>query len=327
MLARVKHRRQIILAPAAVALTLLCALVGPEGFGLPDWNTPLGRALLTLRLHRIATGFVVGAALASSGAVFQAILRNPLADPYVLGVSGGGALGAALTIMLGWYAWNPLILPLGAFIAAAATLALVYALASHDGSPSIYGLILSGVIVSAMASSVLLLLLSLASVEGLHSITWWTLGNLQGGSTPLLLACAGCALVGWLVNWGLARDLNALALGAEMAHHLGVRTGAVVAIALAAATLAAAAAVALAGLIGFVGLLVPHAMRQVTGADHRRLLPVTALAGGALLTICDTLARTLMAPRELPVGVITALIGGPFFLILLRRRQHTWLER
>jgi iron complex transport system permease protein len=323
----VTHRWHKSLAPAAVALTLFCGLVGPEGFGLPDWHTQIGRALLTLRLHRIATGFVVGAALASAGAVFQAILRNPLADPYVLGVSGGGALGAALTILLGWYAWHPLALPLGAFIAAAATLALVYALASHDGAPSIYGLILSGVIVSAMASSVLLLLLSLATVEGLHSITWWTLGNLQGGSTPLLLACTACVLIGWLVNWALARDLNALALGTEMAHHLGVRTGAVVVLALAAATLAAASAVALAGLIGFVGLLVPHAMRQITGADHRRLLPAAALAGGALLTLCDTLARTLLAPRELPVGVITALIGGPFFLALLRRRRHTWVER
>lgn len=291
---------------------------------MPDWHTPIGRALLSLRLQRLATGFVVGAALASAGVVFQAVLRNPLADPYVLGISSGGALGAALTILLGWYALHPLMLPMGAFVFAIATLALVYALASRDGIPSVYGLILSGVIVSAMASSLLMLLLSLASVEGLHSVTWWTLGNLQGSSASLLAACAACAGAGLLVNLGLSRELNVLSLGTTMAHHLGVRTGRVIAISLAAATLAASAAVALAGLIGFVGLIVPHVVRHWIGADHRRLLCGSVLAGGALLVLCDTLARTLMSPRELPVGVITALIGGPFFLVLLRSRRQKW---
>ena len=301
-----------------------CAFLGPEGFGLPDPHTLIGRALLTLRLHRLATGFVVGAALAAAGTVFQAVLRNPLADPYVLGISGGGALGAATAILCGWYAIHPLLLPLNAFAGAAATLLLVYALAAHEGAPTVYGLILSGVIVSAMASSLLMLLLSLASVEGLHSVTWWTLGNLQGGSPELLAACALCATAGVVASAGMARELNALALGAPMAHHLGVRPGRTAALALAAATLAAAAAVALAGLIGFVGLIVPHAVRHWIGADHRRLLWGSALAGGAMLVLCDTLARLLMAPRELPVGVITALVGGPFFLVLLRGRRQKW---
>jgi iron complex transport system permease protein len=308
----------------ALAVPLGCLLLGPEGIGPPDLQTPIGRAILSLRLHRLATGFVVGAALAASGTVFQAVLRNPLADPYVLGISSGGALGAALVILCGWYAIHPLLLPLGAFVFAAVTLLLVYALASHEGTPTVYGLILSGVIVSAMASSVLMLLLSLASVEGLHSVTWWTLGNLQGGSPELLAAGSLCAAAGVLASAGMSRELNALALGAPMAHHLGVRAGRAAALALAAATLAAAAAVALAGLIGFVGLIVPHAVRHWTGADHRRLLWGSALAGGALLVLCDTLARLLMAPRELPVGVITALVGGPFFLVLLRGRRQKW---
>ncbi len=308
----------------AIVTALGCLLLGPEGFRLPDWRTPIGHALLSLRLQRVATGFVVGAALASAGVVFQAVLRNPLADPYVLGISSGGALGAALAILLGWQAIHPFFLPVGAFVLAAATLALVYALASRDGVPSIYGLILSGVIVSAMASSLLTLLLSLASVEGLHSVTWWTLGNLQGTSAALLAACSVCAGIGLLINLGLARDLNALSLGAHLAHHLGVRTERVIPLALAAATLSAAAAVALAGLIGFVGLIVPHVVRHWLGAGHRRLLIGSALAGGALLVLCDTLARTLMAPRELPVGVVTALVGGPFFLARLRRRRNTW---
>jgi iron complex transport system permease protein len=312
------------LAALAIGIPLGCLFLGPEGFGLPDAQTPIGRALLSLRLHRITTGFIVGAALAASGVVFQAVLRNPLADPYVLGISSGGALGAALVILCGWYALHPLLLPLGAFVFAAATLLLVYALAAHEGAPTVYGLILSGVIVSAMASSVLMLLLSLASVEGLHSVTWWTLGNLQGASTELLAACAVCAGVGVGVSAGMARELNALALGTVTAHHLGVRAGRAAVFALAAATLAAAAAVALAGLIGFVGLIVPHAVRHWIGADHRRLLGGSVLAGGAMLVLCDTLARLLMSPRELPVGVITALVGGPFFLVLLRSRRQKW---
>jgi iron complex transport system permease protein len=323
-----RPRRNWLIAPVALAVTLLCGLAGPGGIELPRWRTPLGRAIWTLRAHRVATGFVTGAALASAGAVFQAILRNPLADPYVLGVSGGGALGAALAILAGWHILHPFLLPLCAFVAAAATLALVYALAAREGAaPSVHGLILGGVIVSAMASSLLTLLISLADAEGLHSVTWWTLGNLQGGPAPLLAACAACATAGFLANLALARDLDALALGTGTAHNLGVRTGRVVAIALAAATLSAAAAVALAGLIGFVGLIVPHAMRHLTGAAHRRLLPAAALAGGALLVLCDTLARTLLAPRELPVGVITAFIGGPFFLVLLHRRRRVRVER
>lgn len=317
-------KRLVGLALLVLGVVLASGLLGPEGFARPDWHTPIGRGLFTLRLHRLATGFVTGAALAAAGVVFQAVLRNPLADPYVLGVSGGGALGAALCILLGWYAWHPVVLPLGAFVMAAATLILVYALASHEGVPSLYGLILSGVIVSAMASSLLMLLLSLASVEGLHSVTWWTLGNLQGSSTGLLAACAACAAAGLAISLGLSRQLDVLTLGTTTAHHLGVHPGRVVALALAAATLAAAAAVALAGLIGFVGLIVPHAMRHWLGARHRRLLLGAALAGGGLLVLCDTLARTLLAPRELPVGVITALIGGPFFLALLRRRRQAW---
>ncbi|MGI6098945.1 MAG: FecCD family ABC transporter permease [Kiritimatiellia bacterium] len=316
--------RLVWLVLLALVVPCACVFLGPEGFGLPDLQTPIGRALLTLRLHRIATGFVVGAALAVSGAVFQAVLRNPLADPYVLGISGGGALGAAIAILFGWYAIHPMLLPLNAFVGAGVTLIIVYALAAYDGAPTIYGLILSGVIVSAMASSLLMLLLSLSSVEGLHSVTWWTLGNLQGSSPQLLAACALCSCIGIAASAGMARDLNALALGAPMAHHLGVRPDRTAALALAAATLAAAAAVALAGLIGFVGLIVPHAMRHWIGADHRRLIWGSALGGGTMLVLCDTLARLLMAPRELPVGVITALVGGPFFLVLLRVRRQQW---
>ena len=318
--------RTFLLLLLTLLLPGLCLLVGPYGFGLPDLATPMGRAVLGLRLTRIAAGLIVGASLAVSGAVLQALLRNPLAEPYVLGVSGGGALGAALVILSGLASLHPLLLPAGAFLAALATLLLVYALAAHHGTTSVYGLILGGVVVSAMLSSLLMLLISCANMEGLHSIIWWMLGSLQPASTSLLWACGGCAALALIVVWALARELNALTLGRDMAHHLGVRTRLAVGLALGAATLAAAGAVALAGLIGFVGLIVPHAVRQLAGADHRRLLPACALAGGVFLVVCDTVARTVFAPLEVPVGVITALTGGPFFLLLLRRRKNTWID-
>ncbi len=303
---------------------LVCVFVGAADLSLADWRTEIGRAIFKLRLMRLVTAFIVGAALACSGTVLQALLRNPLADPYVLGVSGGAALGAALAIVMG--AAGAWLLAASAFGAAVLALLVVCLLAFQKGGTSVYSLLLSGVIVSAICSSLLMLIVSLAPVEGLHTITWWMLGNLQGGSAALVMIACCLTFGGTLGVWLLARDLNAMTLGRDMAHHLGVRTNRVVLIGLGLATLLTAAAVALAGLIGFVGLIVPHVMRGVVGSDHRRLIVASAVGGGLFLVFCDTLARTLAAPIEIPVGVLTALAGGPFFLILLRRRRHGWLE-
>lgn len=301
-------------------------LIGGSGAGWPDPHTELGRAILMLRLQRVVCGFVVGAGLAVAGAILQALLRNPLAEPYVLGVSNGAGLGAALVIMLGLATYSVFALPAGAFVLALATLALVHALARQHGRTSTYGLLLSGVIVSAIASSLLMLLISLATAEGLHGIIWWMLGNLQADSGALLAVGSTLIVMAFGVIWWLARDLDALTLGTEMAHHLGVPPGLVTALGLGCATLMTAAAVAMSGLIGFVGLIVPHAMRGLVGPSHRRLLPTVALAGGIFLVCCDALARTAFAPIEVPIGVITALLGGPFFLWLLRRRPTGWVE-
>ena len=302
-----------------------CLFVGAANLAIQDWQTPLGRAIFWLRASRIAAGFVVGGALACSGVILQALLRNPLAEPYVLGVSGGSALGAALAIFFG--AAGVFTLSSSAFAAGILALAIVYLLAHQSGTPSLYALLLSGVIISSICSSLLMLIISIAPAEGLHSITWWMLGNLQVTSLPLLTVSAALVLTAFIGLWLMARELNALTLGREMAHHLGVRTRLVVTVGLGLATLMTASAVAVAGLIGFVGLIVPHAMRSIVGPDHRRLIPAATLAGGLFLTLCDTLARTLVAPIEIPVGVITALVGGPFFLILLRRRRHGgWSE-
>lgn len=313
--------RQLLFWILPIPLLLaLCLLTGPSGFGLPDLQSPSGQALLDLRLCRLATGFVVGAALACSGCALQAVLRNALAEPYVLGVSSGGSLGAAVAIATGLSAAAPLALPLGAFLFAAATLALVCLLANRVGGYSPNALILTGVVIGSMLSSLLMLLLSFAKSRAVHSITWWLLGNLQATSWTLVAAVAIAVSVAIAALCYEARALNALLLGQEAAHNLGVRTRIAVPVVLAAATLAAAAAVAVSGIIGFVGLIVPHALRKLVGANHRALLPCAALFGGTFLVLCDALARTLFAPHEIPVGVITSLSGGPFFLYLLTRK-------
>ena len=312
--------KNFVFAFLSILLALSCVFIGPNGFALPDFGSQLGKSIFGLRLARVGAGFVVGAALASSGAVFQAVLRNPLADPYVLGVSGGAALGAAAMIVFGFAGASLFAIPLGAFGMALLSLFVVVALAaSGRRAATESGIILCGVIVSAMASALLMILQTVASGSSLQSMTWWMLGSLQSIKLPLLCGCAALSLAGFAASAWLARDLGALTLGGEMAHHLGIDARKVSLVALGAATLSAASAVALAGLIGFVGLIVPHAARRLIGAGHRRLLPACLFAGGALLVLCDTLARVACPPRELPVGVVTALLGGPFFLWLLRR--------
>jgi iron complex transport system permease protein len=314
------------LVAAVPIVALLCLLFGASGLGMPDLSSPMGRAILGLRLNRVLTALVVGAALSCAGCVFQALLRNPLAEPYVLGVSSGAALGAAGAILLGAGSGLMLVLlPGAAFLGGAVAMGIVLAVAG-GASASIYSLILSGVIVSAVGSSLLMFLVATASSEGLHSVVWWMLGNLQPTSVGLLTACTVVVVAGVLGAWWLAPDLNTLTLGRETAHHVGVRTRFVTLLGLLLATLVTSSAVAVAGLIGFVGLIVPHAVRSLIGPDHRRLIPVSALAGGAFLAVCDAVARTVAAPIEIPVGVLTALCGGPFFLCILKfRGRRGWI--
>jgi iron complex transport system permease protein len=320
----VTHRRAFWLVVGLSPVVLaLCVLMGQSGVGLPDWTTE--RDILVLRVTRVLAGLVIGAALSCAGVVLQAILRNPLAEPYVLGVSSGAGLGATVAILTGFGTVSAFALPLCAFGMAVMTLLIVYALASQSSGPSIYGLILSGVIVSSVCSSLLMFLVSVAPIEGMHSVVWWMLGNLEVTSDALLAVTGLLAALGCAGIWLLAPDLNALTLGREMAHHLGTRVKTAVGAGLLLATLITAASVGVGGLIGFVGLIVPHTMRALVGPDHRRLIPAAALGGGAFLALCDAVARTVMNV-EIPVGVVTALIGGPFFLVLLRRRrQHSWV--
>jgi iron complex transport system permease protein len=280
-----------------------------------------------LRLPRALLGLLVGGSLALSGASLQALLQNPLADPYLLGVSGGAACGTLLATALTAGAAGALIagrlgtflLPLAAFGGALVAVGLVGLGASVQGRLDRGRLLLSGVVVNALASAVLLFLLSFSDATRTRSFVFWMLGSLSGATGDAVAALALYALVGAAVLLPLARAFDALTLGDETALTLGVPVETVKRVAYVAASLLAAAAVASAGIIGFVGLLVPHAARRLV-RGHRSLLVVSFVIGGALLVLSDVVARSLFAPAEVSVGAVTALIGAPGFLLLLRRR-------
>jgi iron complex transport system permease protein len=265
-------------------------------------------------------GLLVGSALAVSGAAMQGLFRNPLASPYVLGIASGASTGAALAILFA--SGSVLILPLGAFVGATAAVLIVYGLArGRDRRTSIFTLILAGVAVGALFSAVTSFLIFLSSGgEKLSDVLFWIMGGLGRANWPSLAILTPIVAVGIAVVFTFARDLNALSLGEEGAHHVGVNPDTLYRWLLGTTTLLTAAAVAMAGTIGFIGLVIPHVMRLLVGPDHRRLLPVSALAGGCFLVWSDMAARTVFAPAELPVGVITAFLGAPFFLYLLKTR-------
>jgi iron complex transport system permease protein len=275
--------------------------------------------VMKVRLPRILTAAAVGGGLALCGVVFQGILLNPLADPYTLGVSAGAAFGAALALLLNLQVAGIYSVPLFAFLGAVATLLFVIYLASSAGGASANNLILSGIIVAAILSAGISLLKFLAD-EQVGVIIFWLMGSFaaktwtDAGLTGLVL------LVGLVVFIFYARDLNLLCMGRRTAAALGVDARRVPWILLVTASLVAAACVAVSGIIGFVGLLVPHMMRALVGPDTRRLLPLSLFGGAILLLLADTLTRAVL-PHEIPIGVLTALIGGPFFCYLFRRRQ------
>ena len=322
-------RRVAVLALAVLVALVLSISFGASGLGPLDlWRAlsadgdPTARAiLLQLRLPRAVLAALVGGALGLSGCTFQALLRNPLAEPYVLGVSGGAAVGAVAIVVTGLGVTLPWTLPLGAFLGAVAAMALVLQVArrASPGRMDTRVLILSGVIIGAFFNAMILLMLSLADVESFRSAIFWMMGNLSGadwGSAGLLI---GLLMPGGAVVFSLARAFNLLSRGEEVAYHLGASVQRVKLTAYLAASLMVAGAVAAAGVIGFVGLIVPHAVRLAWGNDHRMLLPASFLAGTAFLLVADTVARLVVAPAELPTGVVTAVAGVPFFVALLMR--------
>lgn len=275
-----------------------------------------------LRLARVLLATLVGAGLGTAGAAFQALFRNPLADPFVIGASGGAALGATLAITLG-LTWNMAgfgPIPLAAFVGSLLAVLVVYVIANGSGG-SIIGLLLAGAALSTVLTSIVSLLM-LVSDESMHQIFSWLMGGFGGRSWIHLWSSGPYLFLGFVLMWLLARPLDALACGDETALTIGLplnyARGAVVAI----ATLVTAAAVSAAGIIGFVGLVAPHIARLLFGATHHRLIPTSALIGALLTLLADDVARTVLAPVELPVGIITSLVGGVFFLYLLKSRQR-----
>lgn len=278
--------------------------------------------LVDLRLPRTLLGVMVGGGLAISGAAFQALLRNPLAEPYILGVSGGAAVGAVLAIVTGISVTASWGLPAAAFAGAVAAIVLVFWISSRVGrSFDTRILLLAGVVLGAFFNAVILLLLTYTDIESFRSAVFWMMGSLSTASWPVVAVAALYVLPMTLLLVLLARPLNLLAVGEETALFLGVRVEAVKLAAYALGSLIVAASVALCGVIGFIGLIVPHALRLSWGGDHRLLLPGSFLAGGTFLLLADTAARTVAAPAELPVGVITALVGVPLFVLILTRSQ------
>ena len=327
-------------ALAVLAVVMFaCSLIGTEsislkavfsGAGTQESVNPDYEIFVKVRLPRIILACLVGAALASSGVVFQALLRNPLADPYILGISSGAGLGVIIAVISGldWMLWGRSPIAFFAFTGALGTVWLVWFIGRMTGKFHVTGLLLAGVVVNAFFSAVIMFLTSIAKSQQVYSTIFWLMGNITEEDFLVLWLGAGFVVTGILALFCISPQLNALSFGEEDARSMGVNIARTQLIAFGIAAAITAIAVSLSGLIGFVGLLVPHAVRLVFGPDHRQLLPLSGIVGAIFLVIADTLARVIIAPAQLPVGVVTAILGGPFFLVLLVKysRKVSWLK-
>jgi iron complex transport system permease protein len=287
-----------------------------------DWTEAQRTIILSVRLPRVMLALLVGMALALAGAIFQGLFRNPMADPSIIGSSQGAALGATLAFFFGIkISWGGLsAVSMLAFVGSLIAVLLVYAIARTGGRVSISSLLLVGIAVSSFLASIVSLLMVI-SEDRMHNIFFWLMGGLTSGDWGQVGAVAPFILAGAAVTIFYARDLNLILLGEERAAQLGLRTERFKWVMIITASLMVGAAVSVSGIIGFVGLITPHIVRLMTGPDHRYLVPGSLLAGGCFLVLDDTLARTLIAPNELPVGIVTAFFGAPFFIYLLKRRK------
>jgi iron complex transport system permease protein len=306
---------------ASVALGAVPIPLGEVFQALGGEGDPASRQIVVaLRLPRGLLAVVVGGGLAMAGATFQALLRNPLAEPYILGISGGAAVGAVLVLTLGITTQGSWTLPLAAFAGALLAIVLVFAVARRaDRSMDVRVLLLAGVVVGAFFSAVIALILAVSDASSVRSAVIWMMGSLAGADWTRVSVVTTYTLPAALLLLGLSRALNLLALGEETASVLGANVERVKIASFVVASLLTAVGVGVAGVIGFVGLVVPHGVRLLVGSDNRILLPLSFLAGGTFLAWADLAARTLVAPAELPIGVITAFVGVPLFLVLLRR--------
>jgi len=297
-----------------ISLLLGSVFINPKDL----WQSDI---LWQIRLPRVLLAALIGLLLSLSGVILQGVLRNPLADPYILGISAGGAVGAAISIALGakFVILGVSSVPASAFLFSLAAVFVVYKLSQVAGRTAPETLILAGVALSAFASAILSLIIIITG--SLQSIYFWLLGSLSSASWGNVVTVIPYVIAGSAVAYFFSKELNALLLGEEMAITLGIEVEKTRLILVCAASLMAAAAVSVSGLIGFVGLIIPHWIRLLIGPNHRLLVPVAGLSGMILMVFADTLSRTILAPMEIPIGIIMALLGAPFFLYLLRRRR------
>jgi len=294
---------------------------------VPVWSASEEAIIVQIRLPRVFTAMAVGAALATAGVIFQGLLRNPMADPYIIGTSGGAALGATLALFILahlrvlWLGFS--LVSLCAFTGAILAVLMVYGIARVGQRTPITTLLLSGFALSSMLAALMSFLMVL-SRSSLRRIIFWTMGGLSSSTWPQIRVAGPIILASMLLSYLFATDLNAFLLGDEQAAALGVEVEQRKFLLLMLGSLLTGTAVSISGLVGFVGLVIPHIVRLIFGPDHRLLLPASALVGGLFLLLSDLLARLVMAPAEIPVGIITALVGAPFFIYLLRRSKKEY---
>lgn len=292
---------------------------GSCNIALADLLVYSNRNILFLRLTRILLAIVVGSGLSVSGIALQAILRNPLAEPYLLGTSSGAGLGAVIAIIIGV---GSVYFPLLAFIGALFSVILVYNISRQGNRIPVQSLILSGVIVSIALSGIVIFLISISSNETLHNTMWWLWGSLEVYDLKMLFIVSGIVVLGITAIFMFSQDLNAISIGEEEALHLGINTEAMKKTIFFITSLVTASIVCVSGIIGFVGLIVPHMIRFIVGPNHKILIPCSCIAGAIFMVVCDILSRTLLSPLEIPIGVITAVIGAPIFIILLKTKER-----
>lgn len=321
----------LLLAASMLSLTSGAAGLGPGDLLAALWGEGLSPrdkvVLFDIRLPRLALGMTVGAALAVSGVLLQGLFRNPLADPGIVGVSAGAGLGAVLAIVLGGLlpaalttAFGPALVPLAAGLGGWGTTILLYRIATSGRRTDVALMLLAGIALAALAGAGTGVLTYLADDRQLRDLTFWSMGSLAGATWTSLAAALPLVALALLVAPRLAPGLNALALGEAQAAHMGTDVQVLKRLTILSAAAATGAAVAVSGGIGFIGIVVPHLLRQVQGPDHRQLVPNAALLGAALLVLADLVSRSIVAPAELPIGILTALIGAPVFLWMLLQR-------
>ena len=319
-----------------VLLSVILALyVGELKFTLRDlWSLILNGAeennishqlILKIRLPRIVLGMAVGGSLSLAGVILQGIYRNPLVEPYTLGISGGASIGVAGVIVLGLHlTLGSFMLPLFGFLGSLLIIFLVYTLNSGKGQIDMNNMLLTGVMISFIASSGMMLMMALTSTENLHGIIFWIMGSLDESNDFLIKLVVISSLSILILTYLFVQPLNALRLGEEKAQHLGINTQSSIRILFILASLLAGICVSVAGVIGFVGLIIPHLLRLIIGSDYRLLLFGSYMAGGAFVVLSDVIARTIISPNELPIGVITGIVGGVVFIFLMSKKSKAF---